>query len=599
LALCSFAVALVAVFVDVDNGVIWNDSFYSAAAIVSILTLPLPWVLTRLAVGGADPKSAEMLANCIAVGLMVPFGFAGAYATRGVLAVVAVSAVCFWTGSHPFLHTMGAALLPNFALFAGALLERGGDGPELVGDKLHGVLSGASLALCGAFFVLANEYAKYDVKESDGEGTILSEWTPPDFFRRSGGVALLLGFSFGIAGLVGVGSAAMLIIFAGVAAIMDLGTVTKDRVFEIGVFMVYVTTAVGLAALDSNYTGVASDALTAIIIVSVAGFCVAATAIVLDPQRRVLPAHVLDFIVYLWFVAGGLIGAASTDGVMGILVLALGAVWSLHRHHASMCCVFFPLLMFWAGHSLNKFFDYAYPFLSTGTPVFVYGLVELAVSAVMRHQKRFEVYLKGAGSEPSWANPQEFVPFRFSSALEVSGLVFSALGSLVALYGPGADNPDLGLEGRVAYCVLLGAQGVYVVGRGLALRDAADSSGTDDVALDPTSTSSSSRSSSSSSSSSSLQHDKKADANLLGFRYRVAGLLLVNVAVWFAFPLASGEVLAQTALVIVGSVVLLGSGCLSMYWQRDFDAAFAGFIQDMAVRGPQSSRGDDEEGGGL
>jgi hypothetical protein len=521
-----------------------------------------------------------MVANCIVVGLMIPYGFAGAYATRGVLAVVSVSVACYWTGSHPILHTLGAALLPNIALVAGAVLENGGDGPELVTGTWHGVVSGASLALCGAFFVFANGYAKYDINDSDGEGTLLSVWTPPDFFRRSGCVALLLGVSFGVAGLVGVGSSAMLIIFAGIASVMDLGTVTKDRVFEIGVFMIYVMTAVGLAALDSNYTGVASDVLAAIIVVSMAGFCVAVAAILFDPQRKVIPANVLDFIIYLWFVAGGLIGAASTDGVMGVIVLALGSMWSLYRKQSGLCCVLFPFLMFWAGYSLDKFFDYEYPCASTGTPVFVYGLVELSLSAFMRYYKNFDVWLKGPDSEPSWANPKDLVPYRFSTALEISAILFVALGSLVALYCPGSEDPDLGLEGRISYCALLGMEGVYVIVRGLKFRDSFDAPNTDAALADAQASS---------------EASKIAFAKLLGFRYRVAGLLFINGAVWFALPLAAGEVIAQTALIVLASMTLLGSGCLSMYWKQDVDAAFKEFIQDMTVSGPQSNEGADDD----
>ena len=584
LTFCCIAVVLVATIVDIDNGVIWNDSFYSAAAVVSFITLPLPWIVTRLTDGGADPKAAEMVANCIVVGLMIPFGFAGAYATRGALAVVSVSVVCFWTGSHPILHTLGAAVLPNIALLAGALLENGGDGPELVSGTWHGVLSGASLALCGAFFVFANGYAKYDIKDSDGHGTFLADWSPPDFFRRSGCVALLLGISFGVAGLVGVGSAAMLIIFAGVASIMDLGTVTKDRVFEIGVFMIYVMTAVGLAAVDSNYTGVASDVLAAIIVVSMAGFCVAVAAIVFDKERQIIPVQVLDFIIYLWFVAGGLIGAASTDGIMGIIVLSLGSLWSLYRKQSGLCCVLFPFLMFWAGHSLDKFFDYEYPCASTGTPVFIYGLVELALSAFMRYYKNFDVWLKGPGSEPSWANPKDLVPFRFSTALEMSGIVFVALGSLVALYCPGSEDPDLGLEGRISYCALLGLESVYVIVRGLKFRDSFDASNNKTALADTQATS---------------EASKVAFAKLLGFRYRVAGLLFINAAVWFALPLAEDDVLAQTALIVLASMTLLGSGCLSMYWKQDVDAAFKGFIQEMTVSGPQNNDADAEDNSAL
>ena len=56
-----------------------------------------------------------------------------------------------------------------------------------------------------------------------------------------------------------------------------------------------------------------------------------------------VPTHVLDFLVYLWFVVGGLIGAAATGGALGVVVVALGR-----------CAAFVPcraILPFSAAHA--------------------------------------------------------------------------------------------------------------------------------------------------------------------------------------------------------------------------------------------------------
>ena len=57
----------------------------------------------------------------------------------------------------------------------------------------------------------------------------------------------------------------------------------------------------------------------------------------------------------------------------------------------------------------------------------------------------------------------------------------------------------------------------------------------------------------------------------------------MNAAVWLATPLAEG-VAYRAAVVIVGALVLLFSGCLIMYWKRDVDEIFATFVDEMRER---------------
>jgi len=328
------------------------------------------------------------------------------------------------------------------------------------------------------------------------------------------------------------------------------------------VYCLQILVGVGVALFEGDFTGLCDSTLDATVAVSVTGAVLAAAALLLDRRSAVVPAHVVDFLIYLWFVAGGLVGAVATKGSLGVIVVGSGGAWALHRHHSALCCAAFPLLMFWAGASLNEATDNAAPCAAIGAPVLVYGAVEMAAAAVLRRQNVVsDIPLKGPGSVPSWANPEDLVPFMFSSALEVSGVFFVVAGGLGWLNCPSDGPGDLGVGGELGFCGLLAALGAYLVTRGFYQRDTAAGGegagrGGDDG-----------------SGGLSTPLSKKSDAAALSFRFRLVGLLFINAAVWSALP-AAESVAAKSSIIVAGSVALLGSGCLSMYWKQSLDALF-------------------------
>jgi hypothetical protein len=342
------------------------------------------------------------------------------------------------------------------------------------------------------------------------------------------------------------------ILFAGLAAMLDEGEVAKDKAAELVVYSLFLFTAVCCAVYESDYTGVASSALAAVVAVSVSGVFLTTLALGFDRTHAVVPVHVLDFLVYLWFVLGGLVGASATKGALGVVVVLMGAVWALQRRHSLVLCAALPLLMFWAGASLDAATDHASPCLSVGLPVLYYGLCELGYAAVLRYSNMFnDVALKGPGSVASWANPPDLVPFLLSTTLEVSGALFTAVGGFTALYCPDSDaDGSLGLGGNMGFCGVLLFLGLYLIARGLFSRSAAAIS-TNGLAPPSATTPSSAR-----------------DAATFSFRFRLAGLVLINGAIWFAYP-AAKSVAVRSGLIVAGSLLLLASGCASMYWRKN------------------------------
>ena len=259
---------------------------------------------------------------------------------------------------------------------------------------------------------------------------------------------------------------------------------------------------------------------------------------VFDPKCASLPFHFRDFFVYLWLVIGGLIGAGATRGAYGVIVIVIGACWSFYRHHSIICVLIAPCLMFWAGVSLNKATGDSLPCIAIGTPVLVYGFCELVAAQVLR-SAHLDVALRGPGSVVSWANPPEYVPRLFSFALEMSGAFFVVAGSMGLLYCPSEEGGQLGLAGQVGFIALLIIMGVYLLRRGLLLENDGNEVG-----------------------------DSIAGARVQGLRLRLVGLLLINSAIWFAVPMAAASQSLQAMIIVFGSLVLLVSGCVSMYWRQ-------------------------------
>ena len=580
------AVTTVAAIVDVGSGIIWPK--FGSAAVVSIVTLPLPFIIKALAVNDKAKAGLQNFASFVAVVVTIPYGFAGAVATRGVLAPVSVVSVALWCSWHPSMHAMGAAVIPNLALIAGVVLNHGGNGPDLVTGTFSSVLPGLTLVACGIFFAVAGHLdnkRKAVQKAALAAGALpegMQAWVVPDFLRRSGGVAIILGLAFGCAGLVGVVAVAMLVLFAGLAPMVSEKDVSKDKVAELVVYTVFILTAVCCTVYEDDFTGVASGVTAAVVAVSVAGFFLSSLALVLDRSRSVVPEPLLDFLIYLWFVLGGLIGAAATDGALGIVVVVLGAGWAFHRRHSLVLCAVLPLLMFWAGASLDAATHHDKSCISVGVPVLVYGLCELFAAGAMRSSgvggedtpKGLDVKLKGPGSVPSWANPEGIVPFLLSSCLEVSGAAFIVAGAFAGLYCPDktADG-DPGMAGDLGFCGTLLVLGIYLILRGLYYRDAEAGKG------DP-----------------SPAHQK--DAAALSFRFRLAGLTFLNAAVWFALPMAK-SVAAKSGIIVAGSVLLILSGCTSMYWRKNLLGVFDGTAPNKELPKVPNVGPSVEEGTGL
>lgn len=173
----ALAVSISAAVVDVGTGIVWNG--YGAAAVVSALTLPLPWVvkaaaslmssssssLIQMNVDDETKSAAWQLSSLVACVLTIPFGFAASMATRGSFAPLSVAAVCMWCVAHPSLHSLGAALLPNFALVSGLLLRHGGESKALVGGMVGDAIPGIVMTVCGFTFAGAGRYFNSQVKQ--------------------------------------------------------------------------------------------------------------------------------------------------------------------------------------------------------------------------------------------------------------------------------------------------------------------------------------------------------------------------------------------------------------------------------------------------
>jgi hypothetical protein len=593
--ICSVAVTVASFEIDIGNGLIWLDG-YGATAIVSLVSLPLPWLITYL-----TPKNNFItlsLAPFIACFVIIPFGFTGSIATKGVLSVVSVFTVIFWTSSTSYYSAIGCSILPNFAIVAGALLRHGGEGPMLVGDKYGSLLPGGSLVACGLYYVifgtcmskkqdllLSIQKQKLNDQETDDIPFYL-EWVPPQYMQKCGAFALLLGLCYGISGFIGIVALFLLTIFVGGASMLDkknaeidpssssdsssavvsetgivndeeilkksnlLGGIVKQQFAEVSVYLIFLATAMGVSYAEHCVHGIASTELAAVACVSIGGFVLVLLSTIFDSQAQTIPWHVRDFLMYLWFVMGGLIGAAANDlGSLGVIVIVIGAMYSFYRHHSIICVFVSPCLMFWAGVNLNKFTNNTEPCIAIGTPVLIYAICELIAAQILKLTSK-DVILKGPGAIPlSWANPKEIVPRYFSSSLEISGALFLIAGSMGLMYCPGDKGGSLGIGGQLAFICLLVIMGIYLLRNGLMLRDEQEVSnatnGENNGGIVPIKTQ--------------------------GLRLRVAGLLLMNAAIWFALPLTSSVAL-KAIVIVLGSMVLIISGCASMYWKRDVDA---------------------------
>eukprot|EP00615_Pteridomonas_danica_P005960 CAMPEP_0114347482 /NCGR_PEP_ID=MMETSP0101-20121206/13922_1 /TAXON_ID=38822 ORGANISM="Pteridomonas danica, Strain PT" /NCGR_SAMPLE_ID=MMETSP0101 /ASSEMBLY_ACC=CAM_ASM_000211 /LENGTH=727 /DNA_ID=CAMNT_0001484791 /DNA_START=145 /DNA_END=2329 /DNA_ORIENTATION=+ len=613
---CATAVTVAAFLIDIGNGLLWLDP-YGSTAIVSLVSLPLPFLLTLL-----TPKGNYVtlsLAPFIALFVIIPFGFTGSIATKGVLSVASVFTVIVWTSMNSFYAALGCAILPNFAIIAGALLRHGGEGPMLVGDKLGSLLPGGSLALCGLYYVIygtciskkqemISASQKQQLKDdTDDTGEVVQmgdvpfylDWVPPQFMLRCGAFALLLGLCYAISGFIGVIALFLLAIFVGGATMFESkstegpttgGATTpggggggsgddaivsddaftsltktvlaaKHQFAEVSIYLIFLATAMGVAYGEHCVHGIASSELAAVACVSISGFVLVLMATIFDREAQTIPYHIRDFLMYLWFVVGGLIGAAANNlGSLGVIVIVIGALYSFMRHHSLICVFVAPSLMFWAGVNLNKATGNIEPCIAIGTPVLIYALCEIIAAQILKCTNK-DVLLKGPGAiPPSWANPKELVPFYFSSALSISGAFFLIAGSMGLMYCPGDKGGSLGIAGQLTFIFFLVFMGIYLLRNGLILRD------DQDINMQQ-------------------QSDGKQALNLgtQGLKLRVAGLFLINAAIWFAFPLTSS--LALKAIVIVlGSMVLIISGCVSMYWKKGIDNANANTSQETNAR---------------
>ena len=140
-----------------------------------------------------------------------------------------------------------------------------------------------------------------------------------------------------------------------------------------------------MAGLIAQAAGQANNPSISFIVVCVFGLGMAFLDMHL-PADKQLPPGGRDCIVYAWVVVGGLIGSGTTGGVLGVLVIAIGAAWSWTRSHTVALVLAIPCLAFWAGGSLAYSTDNAWANMGNmvGTPAMVYGLIELCVSGSMR-----------------------------------------------------------------------------------------------------------------------------------------------------------------------------------------------------------------------
>jgi hypothetical protein len=575
--ICATAVTVAAFLIDIGSGLIWNNG-YGAAAIVSFASFPLPWIITTFT--AKDNYITLSLAPFIALVLTIPFGFTGSYATHGALSVISVFMVTIWTSTSPFFASLGCALLPNFAIVAGAMLRHGGRDEMLMGDEYGSVLPGGSLALVGLYFVIygalmskKQSIMMMQLQEEGGVGAggapakpFYLEWFPEGFMQSCGSFALLLGLCYTISGMIGVIAMFLLTIFVGGASFLEKRSssanfkeavaVEKHQFAQLSIFLLLLATSMAVAYGEGCIHGVMPNNIAAIAAISVAGFVLVAIATFADKEVKAVPWHVRDFLMYLWFVVGGLIGANATKGSLGVAVIVIGALYSFYRRHALVCVLVAPSFMFWAGTSLNHATGNEYPCMAIGLPVFIYALCELIAAQILKFTKK-DVLLKGPGSiPPSWANPKELVPRYFSSALEISGALFLIAGSMGLMYCPGDKGGQLGVGGQLGFIILLVVMGIYLLRQGLILRDEVDEAATSVVV-------------------------GVIGAKAQGLRLRIAGLLLINAAIWFAFPLTSSLAL-KAVVIVLGSMVLIISGCASMYWKKDVDTETA--AQQAAAR---------------
>lgn len=625
-AVAAVTVVTCAVICRVNFGILWPEDNRptGSAAIVSIVALPLALLLHLTS--SPQASNQKNLGHFIVYGWMIPFGFAGAFATLGVLAPLSVFLVGFWALVHRN-YTVPLFVLPALSLVAGALLLHGGHGPVLMsGTARH--LVPACVAGAFGLVLMAPGILDRNIPLVDRQK-----------LHKAGGLTLLSALAYLSTGIIGLCFLLAEVSFSFIVSIASVPDPDPQMVLSFWLALAHLVASLIVAGLEGNFTGIFTEnVLSCFVIVSCSSAVILLGSMISRWKKRarqegpaeedVIPAHIRDFLALVCVVGAGLVGSPVTNGIYGCVVLVGGALWALFRGQSLVVCLILPLMGFWAGASLNAAVGNA-NCLTIGGPTLGYGVMELVVSLVLKScGKDFVIF--GEDVPSTWANPPglSHAPRTMGSALELSGWLFTAVGGSVALYCPGHGGGVLGLAGEISYVFILLLAGIWLLRRGLILRDVVEESdrptrqvtfsadqqsgmkfqGTPPAVMDTggvegldvgdvvyqygtqscTSMSAEQLTAileGTGGAGTALQPQDRClrvvtkavalqnvkDAAARGYRMRLGGLLMMNLSIWFS--VGAGRITFVKALItIVGSLATVLSGCVSYNWKQSVDA---------------------------
>lgn len=418
--------------------------------------------------GATEVRKTHILAHFIAYTWSMPFGFAGAHATRGILAPLSVFGAIFWCwrSKVSVRAKILANAFPSLVFISGVFLAHGGfaaKGSLLINnDQLRHLIPPILLATFGtlAFIVAVGEKRRVHVNREKNVGAPSDiESIPLDAGKseaalllfRAGYLCWVVAFAYAFTGLIGICFVFLFVTFCSVEQIAHLTEVPPQVAISFWVTILHITVGAIVAGVEGNITGALTrDFRASFIIVSAVSVVllhgtkflssstknsalpdnareqsfaqlpageivtngeefnqdqvISATSFTPFLASLTPPEHTQDFIVYICCVTAGLVGSSISRGIYGCIVLVIGAGWAFRRHQSLMLCGVMPLLCFWAGASIHQVVDEDFREFALGAPVFFYGGTELVASFLLRKFGR-DATIFGAGSPKNWANP--------------------------------------------------------------------------------------------------------------------------------------------------------------------------------------------------
>ena len=263
----------------------------------------------------------------------------------------------------------------------------------------------------------------------------------------------------------------------------------------------------------------------------------------------VVKDHRSPALAYAWVLAYGLGGGAANK--LGNALVAWGAIlvsgaYALLHRHVVACCYVVPPLGFAAGAFLSAQVCCALAVTRgvfyVALPVWVYGFFLLISSITLRHQgKDFNME-----ASDGMCAPKELCAATWCSCLELSGWLWTFVGLCAGLFfGINA------IWGRMLFCGLLIVMGVINLSRGFRVGKQVSDHADEE-----------------------LNEKQKAAENAefaRGVRLRIFGMVVINLAVWFAVG-GVETAIARALLACLGSLVAIASGCFYLVWQKQIRA---------------------------